>query len=74
MTTQTAGLAIPQVRRFSSRQLQRWHVVSLDYVLLVFALIILLGFEFFPIFSRLDLRLDDSVANANTILKENAPK
>jgi hypothetical protein len=74
MTTQTAGLAIPQVRRFSSRQLRRWHVVSLDYVLLVFALIILLGFEVFPIFSRLDLRLDDSVANANTILRENAPK
>ena len=50
MTTQTAGLAIPQARRFSSRQLQRWHAVSLNYVLLVFALIILLGFEFFPIF------------------------
>jgi hypothetical protein len=74
MTTQTTGLAIPHARRFSSRPRQRWHAVSLDYVLLALALIILLGFEFFPIFSRLDIRLDDSVANANAILKENAPK
>jgi hypothetical protein len=74
MTSQTAGLAIPQARRFSSRQFQGWRVVSLDYVLLVFDLIIVLGFEFFPILFHLDIWLDDSVANANTILKENAPK
>ena len=73
MTTQTTGLAIPHARRFSSRQIQRWHAVSLDYVLLALALIILLGFKFFPIFSVLAFGLT-SVANANTILKEKAPK
>jgi len=50
MTTQTAGLAVPRARQFSDRQFRRWQEVSLDYVLLVFALIIVLGSEFFPNF------------------------
>jgi hypothetical protein len=74
MTTQTAGLAVPQARWFFSRQFRRLQEVSLGYVLLALALIILLGFEFFPIFSRLDIWLDDGAVNATKILKENAPK
>jgi hypothetical protein len=63
MTTQTAGLAVPRARRFSDRQFRRWQEVSLGYVLLAPALIILVVFEFFPIFyglyiSTCDWRLD----------------
>jgi multiple sugar transport system permease protein len=50
MTTQTAELAAPPARRFSYRRFHRLQEISLGYLLLAPALIILIVFEFFPIF------------------------
>ena len=74
MTTHSAGLAVPQARRFSTRQFRRWQEVSLGDLLFAPALIILLAFEFFPIFDGLYTLLDNGIGKANQILKENAPQ
>lgn len=74
MTTQTAELAAPQARWFSYRRFRRLQEISLVYVLLAPASLILVVFGFFPISYDVGTWLDDRVVRANQVPKENAPK
>ena len=75
MATLTSGSVVPHARQFSSHHFRCWQEISLGDVSLTSALCLLSVYKIPPTFCGVGIRLDYSgVANATTILKENAPK